>query len=257
MRSVVFAWLRRHELRPGLACCRGCGYAPAARYSRRRAGEPSAPQPVEPTSTATTPVSSPTPSPSALARDPALDARLARAAAGGDVGAQSEFVERMRCVPRILAVLNARSGQRLDEHDLADLAQDTLVLLWRKLETFTEQSTLETWAYGVARYEFLNARRRRRPRAIDVIQLEPESTLREEAEGRAEPLDHGELFRALDALGSDESRVIRMKHLDELTFAEIGAALALSTNTAKTRYYRGLQKLQQRLRAFADDRGTP
>lgn len=195
--------------------------------------------------------------PTAPQRDPADDTRLARAAARGDQRAQSEFAERMRCVPRILAVLNARAGRRLDEHDLADLAQDTLVLLWRKLDTFTDQSTLETWAYGVARYEFLNAVRKKRPRALDVTQLEPESTLREEAEGRTEVLDHAWILRALDDLGGEESRVIRMKHLDDLTFEEIGAALALSTNTAKTRYYRGLQKLQQRLRrgsASEDDR---
>ena len=43
--------------------------------------------------------------------------------------------------------------------------------------------------------------------------------------------------------------MIWLKHFEELTFESIGHYLGLSENTAKTRYYRGLRRMQGLLRA--------
>jgi DNA-directed RNA polymerase specialized sigma24 family protein len=40
---------------------------------------------------------------------------------------------------------------------------------------------------------------------------------------------------------------VRLKHLAELTFADIGVRLGMSENTAKSLYYRGLVKLRELL----------
>ena len=37
-----------------------------------------------------------------------------------------EFEQRLRCVPRILAALNARRGHALDEHELSDLFHEAV-----------------------------------------------------------------------------------------------------------------------------------
>jgi NAD(P)-dependent dehydrogenase (short-subunit alcohol dehydrogenase family) len=44
-----------------------------------------------------------------------------------------------------------------------------------------------------------------------------------------------------------EADVIRMKHFEDLTFEEIGTRLGNSINTVKTRYYRGISRLLDRL----------
>lgn len=187
------------------------------------------------------------------ARVRSADRELVRAALARDPRAVDELCERLRCVGRILVVLNVRAGRKLDDHDLADLVQDTLLLLWRKLETFGDESTLETWAYGVARYELLNALRRKRRNVVPLSEVE--------AAGRPETdessdvrQDADALLAAIDALGAVDARLLRLKHLEELTFDEIGARLGMSVNTAKTRYYRALARLQLRWRA-RDPRG--
>ena len=43
--------------------------------------------------------------------------------------------------------------------------------------------------------------------------------------------------------------MIRLKHFQELTFEEISSRLSIPANTAKTKYYRGLEKLRETLRA--------
>ena len=67
---------------------------------------------------------------------PAPDTLLIRSVLDGDAEAVDGFVSRMKCVPRILNSLNARLGKPLDEHELFDLGQDVLVVIWRKLPSF-------------------------------------------------------------------------------------------------------------------------
>lgn len=181
------------------------------------------------------------------------DHELVRAALAREPRAVDELCERLRCVGRILVVLNVRAGRKLDDHDLADLVQDVLLLLWRKLETFSDESSLETWAYGVARFELLNALRRKKRHAVSITEVEPEG--RPEADETSDARhDAGALLTAIDELGTTDARLLRLKHLEELTFEEIGARLDMSVNTAKTRYYRALARLQLRWRA-RDPRG--
>jgi RNA polymerase sigma factor (sigma-70 family) len=53
-----------------------------------------------------------------------------------------------------------------------------------------------------------------------------------------------DVHEALKRIGRDAARIIRMKHFEERTFEEIGLLLSVSPNTAKARYYRGLEELR-------------
>jgi RNA polymerase sigma-70 factor (ECF subfamily) len=175
--------------------------------------------------------------------DREADVRLVRSVVAGDRLALQRFAERLKVVPRALAVINGRRAVRLSAHDLEDLRQDTLVRIWSKLETFDGQATLENWLYRFAFLELLNrvrseSRAPRRERA-DLDEL----TAVEAAEGP----DEVEIERALERLGPPEADVVRLKHYEELTFEAIGRRLGISPNTAKTRYYRGITWLQREL----------
>lgn len=183
------------------------------------------------------------------------DWKLVRAALRGDTAAVEQLVERLRCVPRILAAINRRHGGVLDGHDLADLAQDTVVLVWRKLSIFEQGGELDTWAYGIAMREFMNALRRKlRPLGRSDAREAGENG---EIAARPEPdpLEHAEIETCLAELDADEQRIIRLKHEDGLTFEEIGVRLGIPANTAKTRHYRGLRTLEARLTALWKEGG--
>lgn len=55
------------------------------------------------------------------------------------------------------------------------------------------------------------------------------------------------LLEAVDALDRPEAEVIELKHFEGLSFTEVAARLSISSNSVKTRYYRGLRRLEQRL----------
>lgn len=176
----------------------------------------------------------------------AQDLELVQRATLGEPDALEAVIERLRCVPPILAARNAQLGRPLDEHDLADLAQDTLIVIWKKLPTYAGRATLESWSYRICSLELMNAirKQRRRPRAVggsdDSVPSGPEPSV----DRTPSPADYEHVYVGLERLGPPENEVVRLKHFEHLTFAEIAERMNTSSNTVKTRYYRGLLRLR-------------
>ena len=173
---------------------------------------------------------------------PEEDLELVRHVFDRNRHAQDQLADSMRCIPRILRALNVRMGRPLSEHDLADLGQDVSMITLRKLGEFEGRSRLEGWIFRICSLEIMNGVRRRRRRH----EMEEPAGESDPSTGHAQPDDpwrYEELYRGLERLDPTEAEVVQMKHFDDLTFDEIGVALAISPNTAKTRYYRGLEQL--------------
>lgn len=171
------------------------------------------------------------------------DRALAEAVARGDETATREFIRRMQCVPRFVAVLRARSGARLDEHETGDVVQTVLASLWRRIATFGGRGTLESWAYSYCVHELMNAARRKRAERASAL---PTEDVAPPVPIAGTPL-HDDVHRALERLGAGEAAILRMKHFDGRTFEEIASRSAVPTNTIKTRYYRALAKVRELL----------
>jgi RNA polymerase sigma-70 factor (ECF subfamily) len=178
---------------------------------------------------------------------PSRDVLLVRGALSGRGEAVREFLERMRCVPRMVAAHNAKLGSPLAEEALEDVVQEALVAIWRKLERFDGRAALETWVYPFCAFEFLRRLRaeRRLPKGLD--QALAGSILEPVAPSEASLLELEPVLEELEALDPDQAAVLRLKHFEDLTFEALAQRLAISPNTAKTRYYAGLQKLRGRL----------
>ena len=180
------------------------------------------------------------------------DLELVQAMLRGQPEAIAGFVRRMRCVPLSLAAQNARLGRPLNEHDIEDVSQEVLVLIWNKLGSFGGLSTLETWVYRFTSFELMNALRRKRTRQR-VSELDCEPAVVPFADSRTRLLEYEHLHQALERLEPSEADVIRLKHFQELTFEEISERMSMPANTAKTKYYRGLEKLREVLKAHGPE----
>jgi RNA polymerase sigma factor (sigma-70 family) len=187
--------------------------------------------------------------PTPEASDPHRDLELVREVLQRRPEAMHRFVERLRCVPRMLAALDRKSGNRLGPEEFADLTQDTLTTIWKKLATYEGRAALETWAFAFCVFEFKNRRRGQNRAESSAPALE--DTMLEDAsapEGRS-PFEFDHVYLSLARLGSPDAEVVRAKHFDALTFDEIGARFGFSPSTAKTYYYRGLLRLRELLAA--------
>lgn len=169
------------------------------------------------------------------------DKALVMAVLAGLPEARATFVERMRAVARMLASQNRRLSRPLQDAELADVVQETLLQVWRKLPTYRGDASLETWAWRFSSLELASARRKR---ARGAERQAGEVT--DEVAGAAEeppPLDD-ELAGLLRHLSPREADVVRLVHVHELGLRDVAERLGISVSSVKTHYYRGLDKLR-------------
>lgn len=182
-----------------------------------------------------------------LCAGPSADLAMVRGAMRGEERAAESLLHRLHCLSRFVAALNQRSGGAFDSHELADLVQDTLVVVWRKLASFHGPDGLESWVLRIARYEFHNAIRKRARRTNLLRPLDQAAGVVDRADPAGQVDDRQALAQVLAELAPGVERTIRLKHFAGLTFEEIAARMGCSANTAKTRYYRGLSTLADAL----------
>jgi RNA polymerase sigma-70 factor (ECF subfamily) len=140
------------------------------------------------------------------------------------------------------------------EEEARDLCQEAFLKAYRGLGAFKGEARFSSWLYQIALNLCRDRMRRRRGRtlvSLDALDAEGlPSVLREEATAH-ELVEAKDLQRrvkaAVLALPDEQREVIVLKEYEGLTFQEIADVLALPVSTVKTRLYRGLDKLRERL----------
>jgi RNA polymerase sigma-70 factor (ECF subfamily) len=131
--------------------------------------------------------------------------------------------------------------------DLAeDLAQETLVQVWRKAGQYDPGKAVPSaWVFTVARN--LRIDRLRRQRLYEVELTEEADAEDEHGDGHQrtlERLDAGRLTALVGALPAEQVDVIRLAYFEGLSHAEVGKALAVPLGTVKSRLRLALAKLR-------------
>ena len=123
------------------------------------------------------------------------------------------------------------------EADADEIAQDVMVLVWRRAETFDPaRAAASTWIFTIARNRRIDILRRTRRPAPDpedpLFQPEPEL----DGFGRIDAQERELRIRAgLDELPPEQRAVLVAAFYDGLSHAEIAAKLGLPLGTVKSR----------------------
>lgn len=140
-----------------------------------------------------------------------------------------------------------------NEADAYDMAQESLIKLYRNIKSFKGQSAFSSWVYRLTVNTCLDGLRRRRKAPVSLdFALENGITL--EAGDEAAPeacalsIENAEdIQRAIDALADDHKQVIVLRDINGLTYEEIAFSLGISIGTVKSRINRGRQRLKELL----------
>jgi RNA polymerase sigma-70 factor (ECF subfamily) len=167
---------------------------------------------------------------------------IARVLQAGDPNAFGELVHRYQSPVRAFLRKLTRGDAALAD----DLAQETFLRAWRKLETFRAEGRFSTWLFGIAVNEF-RARLRRDRRHL-WEDLDGQTAETEPATG---PSLHGlrlDLDEALLRLTLPERAAILLCCQQGLTHEEAAQTLRAPLGTVKTNILRGKEKLRRWLR---------
>ena len=150
------------------------------------------------------------------------------------------------------------------EEDARDLCQETLLKAYRALGTFKKEARFSSWLYQIALNVCRDRLRRRKSRPqVSLDELMENGEIAPFGRGPS-PLDLIEardlsriVAAAVESLPQEQREVVVLKEYQGLTFLEIAQALDVPISTVKTRLYRGLSLLRQRLERQGIRAGAP
>lgn len=148
--------------------------------------------------------------------------------------------------PRVKAYMMRKGA---DAGTAEDLAQETLLTVWRKASLYADdKGSMTTWVFTIAR----NLRIDRLRREVPWQEL-PEWRLAEASEealpdeALAEKQQQVRLQAALTDLPADQREVVTLAYLEGLSHSEIATRLGLPLGTVKSRMRIAYQKVRATL----------
>lgn len=181
-----------------------------------------------------------------------FDEYLAAAARVGDRTAFSRLVARWQ--PKLL-----RHAYRLvGDNELArDIVQDAWADIVRGLPSLKDAGVFPAWAYRIITRRAADAIRRaqKQRRTNDVVAAAP-APENDTANDLDRTLDAAPLAAAIAALPPSQRSAIALHYQEELSVAEIAAALEVPAGTVKTRLMHARRKLRAVLEERKSDDGS-
>lgn len=164
---------------------------------------------------------------------------IARVLAHADHNAFGELVRRNQSPVRAFLTRMTRG----DTHLADDLAQETFLKAWQKLQTFRGGAKFSTWLFGIAVNEFRGAARKRKELLME--ETEGGSSGQEPSGAAADTALRLDLTAALKRLNSEERAAIVLCCQNGLSHNEAAQVLDCPLGTIKTNILRGKEKLKR------------
>jgi RNA polymerase sigma-70 factor (ECF subfamily) len=190
----------------------------------------------------------------ALPREGAPETRLLEQCRGGDPQAFSRLVALHEGM-----VFNLAARLLGDPEEARDASQEVFLQVFRTLPRFEGRSSLRTWIYRIVVNHCRNRqrwwRRRRKDRCCAIDELTPAQEARvpaaSQGESPYESARRGEEARRVQAallrLSFDHRAILLLREVQELSCAQVAAALNVPEGTVKSRLARAREALRREL----------
>ena len=174
---------------------------------------------------------------------PDADARslVIHAARAGDVRAFATLVDMYyaRCLRFAMHMLSSRA-------DAEEAVQDTFVRVYRALPSYREQDAFEPWLFRILgnRCRTAGARQRRHAAVMEYGEV-PERAMM--ARHDSDIAWREEIDRALQSLPPEQREAFLMRHVEGMSYEDMGAATGAGLSALKMRVKRACDALRVRL----------
>ncbi len=157
-----------------------------------------------------------------------------------------------KVVARVYEPLQRYLARRAPADDVGELLDDTLLVLWRRLDDVPTDDPLP-WSYGVAKRCLANRRRSHRRQLHLIGRATAESRANRGLAVDATTDAEVALSRALDALSEFDREIVRLWAWEQLEPREIAIVLDTTPNAISVRLARVRTKLREHIGRQNDD----
>lgn len=177
-----------------------------------------------------------------------LDAALGELAASALAGSSADVVLLIEVLDSAPVLRSAVRAVLFDEAAVDDALQETLLAVSSSLGSFASQSSITSWAAGIARHKALDiVRRKGRPAAPDPVPAELVPTQLERFSSRW--ATHADVDTALAQLSPKLRPVFELADMQGWDYDAIAEELSINRNTVASRLRRARAQLQLDLSA--------
>jgi RNA polymerase sigma-70 factor (ECF subfamily) len=131
-----------------------------------------------------------------------------------------------------------------NEQDAFDVAQETFVRAFERIDSFDGRSRMGTWLYRIATNEALQLFRKRdtERRHLRVVSEQQEDATRPESEAARQEVDD-----ALEHLSEEHRAILILRYQEALRYDEIADVLEIAPGTVASRLNRARAELRRLL----------
>jgi RNA polymerase sigma-70 factor (ECF subfamily) len=126
-------------------------------------------------------------------------------------------------------------------HLAEEVAQETMIAVWKGASKYAGRSKVSTWMFGIARNQAYSLVRKeiRTERVPNVSRVQPDP-----APGIHR---HERVARAMEKLSEDHREVVFLTFYEGLSYGEIASILDIPTGTVKSRMFHAKKQLGEAL----------
>jgi RNA polymerase sigma-70 factor, ECF subfamily len=122
-----------------------------------------------------------------------------------------------------------------------DAAQESLLRVWRAIETYNGKASISTWLYAITRNTSLSLREYHARRVMTPLEVIAEPPAAAEAEPEQE------LWSLVAELPDPYRQAIVLYHMEEKSYEEVAKMLDIPVGTVKTHLHRARKLLGARI----------
>jgi len=128
-----------------------------------------------------------------------------------------------------------------DEDEVSDLFQETLINMWKGIDSFRDESKISTWIYRVALNTCL-LQERKKKKEVQKVPLTMDVNFFEDTDANATQIR--QLHERIGKLGLVD-RAIVMMWLEDMSYDEIGAVMGITAQNVGVKLFRIKEQLKK------------
>ncbi len=138
-----------------------------------------------------------------------------------------------------------------NEADAYDMAQESLIKIYKGVRTFRLEASFSSWVYRVTVNTCLDELRKRKKAPLSLDNTLESGVVIEDRAGLTPEIhalnieSREDIQKAISTLSADHRITVVLRDIQGLTYEEIAETLSISIGTVKSRLNRGRQRLKE------------